>query len=324
MPRILGGLRQRLGALIYDWPLYRDVRRSGRWELMRNRNERIATDGRGVRCDWVFTSDLHIAKVFPSTGAALMRMAFAEWPVATRDAPERTEEPLVSFIIGHRGVSRLPHLLATLQGIAGQADVSIECIVVEQDRERVVESQLPEWVRYVFTPCETDYNRSAAFNAGVEVARGELVVLHDNDIVVPSAYAREVVARAREGFEFLNLKRFLFHLDGPADRMPTSVMQNAVGGSVAVTRRAYIEIGGFDEEFVGWGGEDNDFWDRVHARGNAYEFGYLPMIHLYHQAQKGKAEASAGGMRRYHDEIRAIPPEERIRRLRARWRERAP
>src|ERR1043166_7664115 len=183
-------LRQLIGALIYDWPLYRNVRRSGHWELMRNRNERITPDGRGVRCEWTFTSDLHIAKVFPSTGETLMRMAFAQWPVETRDGPERAEAPLVSFVIGHRGVSRLPHLLTTLRSIAGQR-VPIECIVVEQDRERVVEAQLPPWVRYVFMPCETDYNRAAAFNAGVEAARSEFVVLHDNDIVVPTAYASE-------------------------------------------------------------------------------------------------------------------------------------
>src|ERR1051326_70598 len=108
-------LRQRIGALLYDWPLYRDVRRSGRWEVMHNRDERITTDARGVHCEWVFTSDLHIAKVFPSTGAALMRMALRQWPVEMRDAPERTEAPLVSFVIGHRGVSRLPHLLTTLR-----------------------------------------------------------------------------------------------------------------------------------------------------------------------------------------------------------------
>ncbi|HEY2090731.1 MAG TPA: galactosyltransferase-related protein [Thermoanaerobaculia bacterium] len=315
-------LRQRIGALIYDWPLYRRVRRSGRWELMHNRDEMIATDGRGVACRWEFTSDLHIAKVFPSTGAALMRMAFARWPIVARDAPEESGAPLVSFVIGHRGISRLSHLLATLRSIAGQREVPFECIVVEQDRERAIETQLPPWVRYLFTPCETEYNRAAAFNAGVATARGELVVLHDNDILVPADYAREVAARGRDGFELMNLKRFLFHMVRPDDRVPQSIMQNAQGGSIAAAKRAYMEIGGYDEEFVGWGGEDNDFWDRARAHGNVYEFGYLPMVHLHHEAQKGKGDRAAPAVKRYYD-IRSIPPEERITRLRERWRERA-
>jgi len=323
MNRFVRLWKQRAGALIYDWPRYRQVRRGGRWALMHNRDERVTLDGHGVRCEWEFTTDLHIAKMFRRTGATLMRMAFGQWPIEMREAPAASDDaPVVSFIIGHRGVSRLPHLLTTLRSIAGQREVPIECIVVEQDRERVVQSQVPSWIRYVFTACETDYNRGAAFNAGVEVARGELVVLHDNDIVVPADYAREVVARGREGLEFLNLKRFLFFLNAPNDRVPTSVMQNAIGGSVAASRRAFIDIGGFDEEFVGWGGEDNDLWDRARAGENVYEFGYLPMIHLHHEAQKGKADPAAPAVRRYY-ELRSIAPEERIRRLRERWRERA-
>src|SRR2546430_11025933 len=62
-------LRHRIGALLYDWPRYRRAMRGGRWALMHNRNERVSTDGRGVRCEWRFTSDLHIAKVFPTLGA---------------------------------------------------------------------------------------------------------------------------------------------------------------------------------------------------------------------------------------------------------------
>ena len=63
-------LRQFLGALLYDGVRFeRHVR--GRWELIRNRNETIAPHDAGARCEWQFTSELHIANVFPSGAKAM-------------------------------------------------------------------------------------------------------------------------------------------------------------------------------------------------------------------------------------------------------------
>ena len=313
-------LRQRIGALIYDWPRYRRVMRSGHWELMHNRNERITTDGRGVKCEWRFTSDLHIANVYPSLGRKLMDASFAHWPIVKRDAPEGQVEacpPDASFVIGHRGMERLPLLLETLRSIAGQQHAAIECIVVEQAAAREIERQLPSWCRYLFTECRTDYNRAATLNAGVYAARGKFVILHDNDIIVPARYAAEVLARGADGFEFMDLKRFQFNLDRRGAL--ATIMQNNQGASIAASREAYLTIGGFDDEFVGWGGEDNDFWDRAATTGKALHHGYLPMIHQYHAPQKGKlAGAAAPAVRRYQ-QLESIPPEERIRRLRERY-----
>lgn len=316
-------LRQRAGALLYDWPPFERRLRTGAWLEIRNRNERIVSDGRGVRCEWRYTSDLHIARVFRSAGARLMRRAFAEWPAVMRDAPA-TGTPRVSFLIGHRGAERMPHLLATLRSIAGQ-NVPVECIVVEQSATR--ELDVPPWVRYVHTPvpAEQPYSRARAFNAAARYARTRVLVCHDNDMLVPERYAAEALARIEEGWQFLDLKRFLFYLDEQetarvfaGEALPTNVattiVQNARGGSIVADSDAYRAIGGFDPAFVGWGGEDNDFWDRAETTGKVYAFGFLPMIHLHHPFQQGKWSDSSEAVARYRA-LESVPPRERIARL---------
>jgi hypothetical protein len=206
-------------------------------------------------------------------------------------------------------------LLETLRSIAGQQDAAIECIVVEQ--AAAPEIEVPSWCRYLFAECSTDYNRAAAFNAGAHAARGTFVILHDNDIVVPARYAAEVVARGAEGFDFIDLKRFLFNLDERGTL--ATITQNAQGGSIAARRDAYFAIGGFDDAFVGWGGEDNDFWDRAETTGKAFHYGYLPMIHLHHPPQKGKLDGAAAPAVQRYRELEGVPAEERIRRLRERY-----
>ncbi len=182
-------LRQRIGALLYDAPGFMLRMLSGRWVAIRNRRERLTTDARGARCEWRFTSDLHIAKVYPLTGRWLMRKALREWPIVlSDDASRATTEPEVSFIIGHRGMERLPLLRETLRSIAAQRDASIECIVVEQSWTPEIEAHLPQWVRYVHTrtpSADFDYARSWAFNVGARLARGRVLILQDNDMLLP-------------------------------------------------------------------------------------------------------------------------------------------
>jgi hypothetical protein len=333
-------LRQTVGALLYDlMPFELRMRGIGAkkgqpepWLQIRNRDEAISMDERGVQCNWRFTSELHIGRVFPSTSARLMRKALVRWPVRMRDAPlPMAAAPRVSFLIGHRGLDRLPHLQATLQSIAAQTGCAFECIVVEQSAEREVERLLPPWVKYLHTPLprpDLPYCRAWAFNVAAKQARGDVLVLHDNDLLVPERYGEEALQRVSEGSSFIDLKRFLFYLDAtataalfasgaPPRGVKSLVVQNMDGGSLVVRRAAYEAIGGFDEEFVGWGGEDNELLERAVVFGGVNRFAYLPMLHLHHDPQPGKLVQSTAAIERYRA-LRAIDPRERIARLQKR------
>ncbi|MEA2413844.1 MAG: hypothetical protein QOI58_501 [Thermoanaerobaculia bacterium] len=332
-------LRHTIGALVYDWiPFELHLRGLGPskglpdpWLLIRNRREVISTNGRGVECLWRFSSDLHISRVFPSTAARLMRRSLAAWPITMRDAPRpMSGPPRLTFIIGHRGTERLPHLLATLRNIAAQTGVAFECIVVEQSVAPEVERHLPPWIRYMHTPLprpDLPYCRSWAFNVAARHARGDILVLQDNDVLIPQRYAREAVQRIEEGYSFVDLKRYIYYLDAsatasvfvtgaPPKAAPVLIVQNLDGGSIVARRDAYDAIGGFDESYVGWGGEDNDFVDRARFFGGVYRFGYLPMLHLQHPPQPGKLSPTTGAIRRYRL-METVAPEQRIARLRA-------
>jgi hypothetical protein len=338
-------LRQKLGVILKDWPRFEwNLRglqapglKAGHWSRICNRDEVIRAAPRleGVGCLWKWTSDLHACKVFPALGARLMERALADWPISFADEPpSRTDQPEVSFIIGHRGLARLPHLLLTLKTVAAQRDAAIECIIVEQSAEPEVESFLPAWTRYAHTPLAAPgmpYSRSWAFNVGARMARGKLLVLHDNDLLAPRHYAAQLARRHWQGYEVINLKRFIFYLAeaqsaklfsaeaSALQSAPETVMQNAEGGgSLGVGRDAYFAIGGFDESFVGWGGEDNEFWERAATR-SVWSYGYLPLVHLWHAPQPDKLIEQRGTAELF-DERSAIPVDERIVELLARKR----
>lgn len=334
-------LKQKIGAAVIDWPRFEWHLRgfdlpglpTSHWTRCANRHDQLETGpgGLGVERAGRWTSPLHAVGVFPMLGTRLMRAALGEWPIEMADCPaQASETPDVSFVIGHRGMNRLPHLLKTLESIAGQRGVKFECVVVEQSLRPEIGDRLPDWVRLVRTTPPDEkmpYARSWAFNVGSRAARGRLLLLHDNDMLIPARYAAEALGLYEEGWAVANLKRFVFYLSqeesrrwvpgvGGASRARLdAVVQNLEGGgSLAIGREAFFEIGGFDEGFVGWGGEDNEFWERASQCCRAWSWGYLPIVHLWHppQPEKGTRERETA---RILDERSRLPVDVRVAEL---------
>lgn len=268
-----------------------------------NRYEKVSksSNEKGYVCLWPYTSTLHAPKKCSYLGKRLLNKGLSRSKfTAGKMSRKNGSEVDISVMIGHHGLERLPLLLCTLEYISGQTGVQLECIVIEQDSKVQIERHLPPWVRYCFQYSDVKakgYNRSAAFNYGEKYARGKILILHDNDILVPETYCRSILDLVSSGWEAINPKRFVYYLDKDHSEQvlynfaeiykqkPAYIVQNLeAGGSMAITKRGYRYIGGMDEKFVGWGGEDNEFWRRC-ATLRRWIWGYEPVIHLWHKGQ---------------------------------------
>lgn len=306
-------IRNLLSTLLLELPAFiiKLYRLENEWMYITNRNEKSipAIQGPGVSMLGDFTSVLRCAQQFPVMSKRLFIKAFEQYPVTLADEFEPCAGPDFSFIIGHRGADKIKNLNLVIQSIAGQTNKSIECIVVEQSADPQLHNQLPKWVRYFHQQvCETDlFNRASAFNFGVSKSKAKYLVLHDNDLLIPACYTDMHLTHLAKGYDLVNLKRYIFGLNKndsdalglhrqPAGSFsPQYVMQNAKGGgSLTITKSAYNRIGGFDNRFAGWGGEDNELWQRAQIL-NIYPYGNLPMIHLWHEPQHDKRGGKHGG-----------------------------
>jgi predicted O-methyltransferase YrrM len=262
-----------------------------------------------------------------------MRKALHDWPIKFKPAPQAIQGDVeISFVIGHRGEERLPHLLTTLQTLFAQRNAQCEYIVVEQDEASQVHGRLPSGVRHLQVPppdSEMPYSRSWGFNVGARAAKGQLLVFHDNDTCAPEDYGQELLRLYEQGYKAMRLQRFVFHLSKAAtaaifrgqeiDVAPslTAITENEQGRTIAIDRDSFFNIGGFDEAFVGWGGEDNEFFERFETL-DSYPYMYLPFVHLDHAPQAGKLDPDGRQTAALFARRSSIPVCERISELRRR------
>ena len=307
------------------------------WISLCNRIERVIPDtgGPGVTCDWQWGSELHAPKVLPSLGRRLLGAALAEWPVHFADQPVvASDSPKISFVFAHGGEDRLPQLQRTIRSIYAQSEVPCECIVVDQSPIPLI-AKLPSPIVYRHLAKDgvpPGWHKAWAYNLGARVAKGSIIVFHDGDVCVPTAYASELVGAVEyRGFAAASLQRLLFYLGEsetiavesadsiPLDLTPTLSYQNWKGGTIAVARDAFMALGGFDEGFVDWGGEDDEFYDRCGSLRHCRS-GYLPFVHLWHPPQADRKSSVNPNIADVLPWRLSLPAAERVRELgRRRW-----
>lgn len=230
----------------------------------------------------------------------------------TADEPPRPPAPAsapVCIVIPFRDRtptrSRLRNVLACVRALRDQsADRSTyRVVVVEADTE-------PRWERevtavadeYLHLRASGHFNKAWAVNVGVvqRAAGAELVCVLDGDVLVD----RDFVARNVARFGVRGVQAHLPYRDAlcldeassshavaarvlhgrplvPQDELRGVVLRRPPGHCVWVRRGLFERVGGFDERFEGWGGEDLDLVFRLDVVGAVDRYAD-PLLHLFH------------------------------------------
>lgn len=144
-----------------------------------------------------------------------------------------------------------------------------------------------------------EFNRSAARNAGVSESTSEIAVIIDADNYIPIEQINQAIKVASDRrlvkpfmwFGYLteeSTNLFYDVADNPVvDFEPTYIdppQTEFTGGAYVMPRSLWLNLGGMDEGFIGWGAEDDAF-HLLCKRNNIktiYVDGYD--YHLYHPA----------------------------------------
>ncbi|MEV6805713.1 glycosyltransferase [Streptomyces sp. NPDC017405] len=200
---------------------------------------------------------------------------------------------------------RLRNLLACLLALRDQSvpASSYRVVVVESDdTPRWRDAITPYADHYLFARKDGLFNKSWAVNVGVVNAPGrpEAVCILDADVLVDRDFIARNTARFRERGTMGHLSyRDMWCLDESAtswaieerlwrgaaqvdgDHLRAFVLRRPPGCCVWVRTSAFHRIGGMDERFEGWGGEDNDFAYRMDTH-SAFDQYRDPLLHMYH------------------------------------------
>jgi hypothetical protein len=141
--------------------------------------------------------------------------------------------------------------------------------------------------------------KAAAFNKGVYSASNEMIILHDADMIVDLNYTKKMYQRLLRN-ESVHIGKTVCYMDedSTSDIIKTQSLKEGVvrsdrivdyyeGGSLGINRSVYHRIGGFCEDFIGYGNEDTEFYNRMINGSDKFVTRSEDLFHLWHSRTGG-------------------------------------
>jgi GT2 family glycosyltransferase len=207
---------------------------------------------------------------------------------------QRTEVPGISVVVPYRELQRNDSLVTVLSNLKALKYPEIEIILAEQDDESKTKCLKLDRIKKLLVkngrlPL---FNKSMAFNTGVAASKFDKILLHDADILAVGRYLQSVchildhapachigktVTYATENStQLINIHK---SVGVPECERVVGYFE---GGSLAANKDAYWAIGGFNEDFYGYGCEDCEFFARLASLTNFVNERTYGFLHLWH------------------------------------------
>ena len=219
----------------------------------------------------------------------------------------------------NRSVNRLQNLQSLIRHISRCVDVEIILSVMENNlkldpyMQKLIHG-VPRRAKLIHNFTSAPFSSSAANNIGASIANTDIFIFQDADILFKNkAYHRIINHIQNKKFDAIRVGNECLNLSMPKTKSAhNKYMKNnwkeppimeairikmklgkkgsrdAPGACTAITRKAYIDIGGFSELFKVYGWEDCYF--RYKVKKIKYTSLDMPMVHLAHEVnyQSGK------------------------------------
>lgn len=207
-------------------------------------------------------------------------------------------------------------LAKVLSGVAHQTRWPDEILIADDGSEQETRHLTVSWgakskvpVQHVWQPHE-EFRRTVILNKAIRAAKGDYIVFLDGDCVPHNRFIADHEQMAETGFWVQGRRCFVketfvpaFEADNvsivqwllrgrisggfKALRLPVPIVRRGteqrgiIGCNMGFWRADLFEVNGFDESFVGWGGEDSDLGSRLYHLGRLRKFVYGRAI-VYH------------------------------------------
>ena len=201
-----------------------------------------------------------------------------------------------TYIIGYRHKpDRLQNLRRVLDWINGFTGAQV--LLIEQDsHSKISHLNLP--CKHIFVKSKMPYNRSWAFNIGLKYTKADIVVFGDSDLIM---HPNDFIAglKAMESYDMCSPYHSVLDLTPQESNLPLEQMIKIerpgrgetdnqkinISGGISIWRTPAVKkIGGWSEDFIGWGGEDDFQTIKVHQFLNWKELS-AKCYHLFHNKE---------------------------------------